>query len=478
MIFTASMLKVIRRLGNSDVPYLLLIALTLPLFFYKLGQSSLTSWDEAWYAEVSRNILKSGDWFYLTFNGKPYTDHPFLGFWLEAISFKILGINEFSARFPSALAGFLTLIAVFYLGKELFNRYVSILAALALVSAPWFLYRARTGNLDNLLVLFFILTIYFAIKASKSEFYLVPFSLSLGGLLFSKTLVPFTILPSLIVIFWRTKIDKAKLFLSIFFPVVLFLKWFNIQQIHKDDFTRRYFMIGFPEPTQKHTFVRNLGKLKILIHNGIGKWFWPGIFSLLGGLFLFQKRFFILITFSVSFFAPFLFSDRGGIWHLIPLYPMLTLGFTGFFYVLLERIFNNSYIRSLWRIDSYVNKRLVVFLPIILVVGFYSYRQIKQNWYQFINISANHPSEVLLSIEASKYPYHYFQDIEEITPVAVFYSGKNSNKIYEGEIKNQFYKPERFLLITKQERLDKFKIPSHMYKILKEDQDKILVLKT
>src|SRR3989344_3337898 len=109
-----------------------------PLFFYKLGQSSLVNWDEAWYAVISRNILTTGDPLNLIYNGLPYIDHPPAGFWLIALSFKLFGINEFTARLASAVAGFISLIVVYFLGKELFNRAVGITSALALSSSVWF----------------------------------------------------------------------------------------------------------------------------------------------------------------------------------------------------------------------------------------------------------------------------------------------------------------------------------------------------
>src|SRR3989344_7602006 len=83
----------------------ILILLVTPLFFYKLGQTSLVSWDEAWYAEVAKNIMRSGSLINMTWNSHPYFDHPPAGYWLMALSYKLFGVNEFWTRFPSAIAG-------------------------------------------------------------------------------------------------------------------------------------------------------------------------------------------------------------------------------------------------------------------------------------------------------------------------------------------------------------------------------------
>src|SRR3989337_4099491 len=94
------------NLNKKDIFAFIFLGLFSPLFFYNLGGFSLIDFDEAWYGEIARNIIKNHQPFLLTFNGQPYQDHPPFGFILIAFSFLIFGINEFSARFPSAVLGF------------------------------------------------------------------------------------------------------------------------------------------------------------------------------------------------------------------------------------------------------------------------------------------------------------------------------------------------------------------------------------
>ena len=135
-------------------------------FFLRfLGQTPLRSWDEAWYAEIAKNILKTGNWFLLRWNGLPYFDHPPLGFWLTAFSFRIFGINEMAARLPSALAGIGSVFLIFLLGQKLFNQKTGFWSGLILTTTPWFWLRSREGNLDIILVFFMLLSIWLAGKA-------------------------------------------------------------------------------------------------------------------------------------------------------------------------------------------------------------------------------------------------------------------------------------------------------------------------
>ena len=189
---------------------LVLIVISLPFFFYKLGQSSLVSWDEAWYAEIAKNINKTGNLFELYFNGSKYYDHPPFGFWMIALSQKIFGINEFGARAASAIFAIIAVIFLYLLGKEFFSKKVGFFSALALSSAPWFVYRARSGNLDIFLTALFVVTIYLAFKVANNKKYLLVFSLSLAFLFLTKTMVPFTIIPALIIIFFRSSLFGKK----------------------------------------------------------------------------------------------------------------------------------------------------------------------------------------------------------------------------------------------------------------------------
>ena len=48
-----------------------------------------------------------------------------------------MGLDEFSARFPAAVSGVLTVIVLFFLGTRLFEPRVGTLAACLLAISPW-----------------------------------------------------------------------------------------------------------------------------------------------------------------------------------------------------------------------------------------------------------------------------------------------------------------------------------------------------
>lgn len=467
MIYKASIIN-FRDKKWVDWVVILILSLTLPLFFYKLGQSSLVSWDEAWYAEIARNILRSGDIFNLSFNGKSYYDHPPVGFWAMALSFSLFGVNEFTARLPSATFGFITLILVYLLGKKLFNRTVGFCASLSLSSAFWFIYRSRSGNLDITLTMFFVLTIYLAILAAERTKFLIPFLISLALLLQVKTGIPLVILPSLVIIFWKNKIYSIKkIYKPLMFFIILAGCWILVQIFNNPAYLERYIFIGLPDASIQSSYLDNFKTTKEYLHNGIGKWFWPSILSMLIGFLFLQKRFYILSVFCVLFLLPFLFSPRGGIWHLIPTYPFLLILFYGVVYIILEKF------------SLYFKKflRFLFIIPIFIMAIYYSLLQIRQEWYQFIDIPKYISDEQILATEASYFPQKLLID-DNYFPTAVFYSQKvGVRKIYNGELENLFDGPDDFLLITSDWKINSGSIDKGKYRIIKADRDKVLLLK-
>ena len=96
----------------------------LLFIFPSLGDFNLFDWDEINFAESTREMLVSGDFFHVQINFEPFHEKPPLFFWLQALSMKVFGINAFAARFPNALLGVLTPIILFFMGTKIKNSSV------------------------------------------------------------------------------------------------------------------------------------------------------------------------------------------------------------------------------------------------------------------------------------------------------------------------------------------------------------------
>lgn len=91
-------------------------------FLLFLGAPPLFDWDEINFAESAREMIVTGDYFQVQINYQAFWEKPPLFFWLQALSMKIFGVNEFAARFPNALVGVFTILTLYIKGTQLKDR--------------------------------------------------------------------------------------------------------------------------------------------------------------------------------------------------------------------------------------------------------------------------------------------------------------------------------------------------------------------
>jgi len=133
---------------HSRTPALLVWFVAALLIFPALGKRDLWKSEARW-GEVTREMFLSGDYFRPTINGTVYFDKPLLGYWLIAATAKISGgLSEWSVRFPSAVAGLITLAATISLGRRLWSEQVARTAGWLLLTTYGFLFYARLGMAD------------------------------------------------------------------------------------------------------------------------------------------------------------------------------------------------------------------------------------------------------------------------------------------------------------------------------------------
>tara|TARA_R110002012_G_scaffold176161_1_gene341033 strand:- start:8093 stop:9112 length:1020 start_codon:yes stop_codon:yes gene_type:complete len=77
----------------------LLLAIVGMVLFFNLGAWSVTESSEARYAEIAKEMVQTGDWLHPQLMGIYHYHKPPVTYWLTAVSFKVLGISPFSARF-------------------------------------------------------------------------------------------------------------------------------------------------------------------------------------------------------------------------------------------------------------------------------------------------------------------------------------------------------------------------------------------
>jgi 4-amino-4-deoxy-L-arabinose transferase-like glycosyltransferase len=201
---------------KTDMKYALGLAMLGALFFLPfLGGVHLFDWDEVNFAEVSREMLLSGDFMRISINFEPFWEKPPLFFWLQALSMRALGVGELAARLPNAICGIITLLVLFGIGKKLYHVRFGILWALTYMGSVLpFLY-FKSGIIDPWLNLFVFLGLYFFIlffwKIEKVKkiylnknrwFYLVLSGLFIGLGILTKGPVALIIAGLVMAVYW------------------------------------------------------------------------------------------------------------------------------------------------------------------------------------------------------------------------------------------------------------------------------------
>ncbi|HET7102440.1 MAG TPA: glycosyltransferase family 39 protein [Terriglobia bacterium] len=143
-----------RRRGFRAVHFFLLLLVAACMFFAGIGRLALIEPDEGRNAEVAREMLAKGDWITPHFNNFSYLDKPPVFFWAVASSFKVGGVSEASARFPSALAALLTVFLAWLLARRMFENSTGLYAGIVLATAPLVVVFARDVIFDMTLTLF------------------------------------------------------------------------------------------------------------------------------------------------------------------------------------------------------------------------------------------------------------------------------------------------------------------------------------
>jgi 4-amino-4-deoxy-L-arabinose transferase-like glycosyltransferase len=90
---------------------------------------------DAVHGQIARNMVQSGDWVIAHLNGVPYMEKAPLPYWLIAICYLLMGVHDWVARIPTALAAVLLCFVTARYGAWAFGRRAGFYAGLALATS-------------------------------------------------------------------------------------------------------------------------------------------------------------------------------------------------------------------------------------------------------------------------------------------------------------------------------------------------------
>ncbi|WP_259017211.1 ArnT family glycosyltransferase [Emticicia fluvialis] len=191
---------------------LIILALGAAFFFPFLGNVHLFDWDEINFAESAREMLLTGNYSKVQIDYKPFWEKPPLFFWMQVVSMKIWGVNEFAARFPNAVIGCVTLLVIYYIGKNIRNANFGLIWALIYLGSFTPHLYFKSGIIDPTFNLFIFLGIYFSFKAQFNSRQIFLSGLFIGLAVLTKGPVGGLIWGLTVVCYWGFIKKFSKLF--------------------------------------------------------------------------------------------------------------------------------------------------------------------------------------------------------------------------------------------------------------------------
>lgn len=153
----------LQQLSQTKIQ-LLIVLISALLFIPFTGQVHLFDWDEINFAESAREMLETGNYLEVQVDYQTFWEKPPLFIWMQALSMKLFGVNEFAARFPNAVCGIFTLLVLYNIGSRLYNKRFGLLWVLVYLASFFPFFYFKTGIIDPWFNLFMFLGLYYLFR--------------------------------------------------------------------------------------------------------------------------------------------------------------------------------------------------------------------------------------------------------------------------------------------------------------------------
>ncbi len=251
-------------MGQRLCDYAILLAVAAILTLPNLGATRLWDVDEGVNAQAAREMHENETWIIPTFNYQLRTAKPVMLYWLQRTNYSLFGLSEWSARLPSAVAAWLTVLLVYELARRMFNRATGLLAGIVLASAFEFCLLAHAATPDATLLLFTVLTYYlFWIgHENGARGWWIPTAAACGLAMLTKGPVGVA-LPGLVVLLyfaWHRELERLldrRIFAALLVFVLVAGPWYTLVAVEtRGEWVRVFFgrenLQRFATPMENH----------------------------------------------------------------------------------------------------------------------------------------------------------------------------------------------------------------------------------
>lgn len=310
------------------------------VWFGTLEYRKLIKPDEGRYAEISREMVVSGNWITPRLNGIKYFEKPPLQYWATAAAFEAFGEDEWTARLWTGLTGFLGIVLAWFAGRRLFGAQTGILAAAMLGSSLLYLLMGHINTLDMGLTFFLEAAVFCFLLAQQAGTPPRPWMLAawsvLGLAVLSKGIVAPVLTGGTLVLYSLLTRDWSpwrKLELGRGIPLFLIIAapWFVAVSMANPEFARFFFIHEHFERflTTVHHRDHPVWYFVPILLLGALPWTTLGLQALAGAWRRpvtpdFQPRRFLLLW-CIAVFGFFSASSSKLPSYILPLFPALAL---------------------------------------------------------------------------------------------------------------------------------------------------------
>ena len=176
------------------------------IWFGTLDWRHLIPTDEGRYAQIAREMLATGDWVVIRYNGYQYFEKPPLHIWATAVIFQIFGLGEWQARLWSGLTSFAGILMVGFTAFKIAGFRGGYLASLMLASSPLWILAGHFNALDMGLAFFMnaslcclILALLAPAKSKSEHYWMLACWAAMAAAVLSKGLIGI-VLPGLVLV--------------------------------------------------------------------------------------------------------------------------------------------------------------------------------------------------------------------------------------------------------------------------------------
>ncbi|SMO56057.1 ArnT family glycosyltransferase [Solitalea koreensis] len=221
--------------NRNGINITIILLLAVLLYFPHLGKTPIYILDEAKNAQCAREMMQRGDWIVPTFNQELRTDKPPFHYFFMILAYKIFGVNEFAARFFSAIFGIGTLLVTYFFSRKFLGEMKAFFIVLVLLSSLHFTLEMHLSVPDPYLI-FLISTGLFSVftflqTAEKKYVWLFYSCIGFGILCKGPVAI---VVPGLIVLFYLIlekelslkKLLQLQPFIGLAIVLLLALPWY------------------------------------------------------------------------------------------------------------------------------------------------------------------------------------------------------------------------------------------------------------